>query len=44
MPPKAIVNKLFQENFDTNFMENRKNYQNINDFFFSHKIFPKLVH
>lgn len=30
---KAIVNKQFQESFGTNFMGNRKNYQNINDFF-----------
>ena len=33
-PLRAIVNNLFQENFDTTFIENEKNYQNINYFFF----------
>ena len=41
-----IVNKLFQENFDTTFMRNRKSCQNINClffflFFFLIKIFIK---
>ena len=36
---KAIVNNLFYESFDTTFMGNGKNYQNINFFFFSYKNF-----
>ena len=32
---KAMANNKFQESFDTTFIGNRKNYQNINCFFFS---------
>ena len=39
----AIVNNLFQENFDTTFIENEKNYQNINYFFFLKNIFFKWI-
>jgi len=31
---RVIVNKLFEENFDTIFMEGKKNYQIITCFFF----------
>ena len=31
---RMMVNNLFYENFDTTFMGNKKNCQNINCFFF----------
>ena len=31
---RMMVNNLFYENFNTTFMGNEKNYQNINCFFF----------
>ena len=36
--PKVLVKNLIKENFDITFMENEKNYQDIN-YFFSIKIF-----
>ena len=30
---RAIINKSFKESFNTNFIGNRKSYQNINNFF-----------
>ena len=38
---KALVNNLFWKKFDTTFMGNKKNYQNIN--FFSIKTFIKWI-
>ena len=38
---RAIVNNLFQENFDTTFMENEKNYQNIK-WIIDQKMCPKM--
>ena len=31
---RALVNNLFYESFDTTFMKNEKNCQNINSFFY----------
>ena len=36
---RAMVNNLFLESFDTIFIRNRKNCQNINCFFFFYKKF-----
>ena len=35
---KALFNNLFLKSFDTTFMENGKNYQNINFFYFNFSI------
>ena len=44
---RIIINKPFQEKFDFTFMENIKDCQNINSFFFlffSYKYFSKIIH
>ena len=39
----TMVNNLFMESFDTNFMKNEKNYHNINCFFFPIKFCFKWI-